>query len=193
MHPTLEELFERDSAALEHLASCAECRARLTRSEELTGALRALPLETPERDLWPSLRRRLSARRTRRIWIGAAAAAAIVLFVSTGLLLHRTPDLPARDAGTPAREGQLQALIQKSQQLETLSQGLARPSPALSGWKAYTISTLEDRIAAVDAQISAEDRKGGPKTELVGLWKQRVQLLGALVETQAPQTEEPVI
>lgn len=100
----------RDAAAVaEHLASCAECRARHNELAALAAAARALPREIdPAEDLWPGIVSRLPGRRHPRAgwlrengWqvssIGLLAAATVA-----GVLLMRDASPPAPSGREPA-------------------------------------------------------------------------------------------
>jgi hypothetical protein len=88
--PTLEELSayidgELDDAARErveqHLATCADCRTRVDGLRETAYAVRALPMESPPRSFSLPPQRRATFRWAPVGWLGAAAAAVLVIVV----------------------------------------------------------------------------------------------------------------
>ncbi|HEY8677214.1 MAG TPA: zf-HC2 domain-containing protein [Candidatus Dormibacteraeota bacterium] len=86
--PSLEELSayvdgELDASARAqldaHLATCAECRARIEGLRLTVNAVRALPMETPPRTFTVPLQRRQSWSWAPVGWLGGAAAALLVV------------------------------------------------------------------------------------------------------------------
>ena len=88
--PTLEELSayidgELDDATREHveqhLATCADCRTRVDGLRETAYSVRALPMESPPRSFSIPKQRRRSWSWGPVGWLGAAAAAVLVIVV----------------------------------------------------------------------------------------------------------------
>lgn len=108
---TLHELVDgeipsSDLAAIQqHLASCAECRARLDAARELAGGVEAMValIEVPEggtSDTVPLVRRQRPARWLRELpW-----AAAVVAAAGLGYLVRRPRSIPPAPATTIATE-----------------------------------------------------------------------------------------
>jgi hypothetical protein len=108
IRPLLDDLLDgeleaaAENAVKEHLAVCPACRAELERGQRLARQTAALPraLE-PTRDLWPGIALEIGAQRrpvghsTWSVWLGTAAAAAMLAAVLTGMLAS------GRGAGDP--------------------------------------------------------------------------------------------
>ncbi len=195
-HMTMDQLIAaRDreaSAEVErHLTGCAACRTELERLDQRVAALRALPARRPPRDRWLVVRERVQAERQRARWArtgwGALAMAA-GLALAVGI---RGLDLagPAADSRPAARDAsgqqatELATLVAQSHELETALQEYRPEGRIVSGRTAAIIAELEDRIALVDAGIARAARDERAQPELVNLWRDRVQLMDALVST----------
>jgi anti-sigma factor RsiW len=187
-HCTMAELVairdgEGSEWAREHLNECPTCRHELDLVHRRVAALRALGARRAPRDRWPEVRaaaererRALRARRMR--WGALAIAAGVVLALGarTVLTSGRTSD----DHGTtPTAE--LATLMTQSQQLEAALRSYGPDGRVLNARAAGVIADLEDRIALVDAGIAQENVRDGATSDLVGLWRNRVELMGALV------------
>ncbi|HKV30342.1 MAG TPA: zf-HC2 domain-containing protein [Candidatus Dormibacteraeota bacterium] len=113
--PTLEELsayldHELDAATqarvTDHVAGCAECTRRLNGLRETVHAVRALPMETPNRTFTIPVQPRQSSRWAPIGWLGGAAAALLIIVVGInqlhgpGSALGTT--LTSRGAAAPA-------------------------------------------------------------------------------------------
>ncbi len=195
MHPSVEELLNlrdggSDSAARDHVRECAACAEILRDLEATRTALRSLPELGPTRDLWPDLSRQAEApRRVRRAKVAWAASAAAALFLVAffsvkGLRLHTPLEdaLPVEKAGPAQPKPDLQPLILESQRLESILQQIEKGRPVLKGRTASAIAQIQDQIALVDLQISLLQTGETAGDQLVRLWKERVNLLGSLVE-----------
>ncbi|MGC8763788.1 MAG: anti-sigma factor family protein [Acidobacteriota bacterium] len=195
MHLRLEDLLSvRDGESSpqweEHLRACPDCRSRLKELKAVREALRGLPALEPPRDLWPSLRRQLPEAGPRAalkaLW--AAAAAAVLLgAVWLGLKGFRlsAPEAPVSTAAEGSAEPspeEIAGLVAESQRLEAILKRLEAGAPVLKGSTAAAIAEIQDRIALVDLQISLLQGTNKDRTILARLWKERVGLLGSLVE-----------
>ncbi|GIW56854.1 MAG: hypothetical protein KatS3mg126_0070 [Lysobacteraceae bacterium] len=141
-------------------------------------ALRALPLESPPREVWPEVRRRLGpAPRPRRgQGLGWLAALAAVLALAV-LLPWRSGEQPGPAPAGGQRD--LVALMRESARLEKLI-AAAQADPLQSGDSLLLGLALEAQIAAVDAALAEPvdaDRREA-------LWQQRVELLSDYAELQ---------
>ena len=149
-------LAARDALALEeHSASCAECATDLAAAGALAGPVRALPRRMdPPNDLWPMVRRRL-VRKRRPGW-GALAAAAVLLIaltsVVTALLLDRRDATTAPLASGAAAIQTVEAgYVEQALELEAaLEQGRERLAPE-------TITIVEQNLEVI-AEAIAESR-----------------------------------
>lgn len=87
--PTLDELSAyvdheldpaRKARVAQHVAGCADCRARVDGLRQTAHLVRALPMESPPRTFTIPAERRRAARRWAPVgWIGSAAAALLVV------------------------------------------------------------------------------------------------------------------
>jgi anti-sigma factor RsiW len=193
VHLSLEDLLaardgEASPEAEEHLRACSACASRLKELVAVRDALRSLPVLDPPRDLWLSLERRLPEERPRQalkaLW--AAAAAAVLLgTVWLGLKGFRLspPEAPQEAASEAlSTAAEISNLIAESQRLEAVLKRLEAGTPVLKGSTATAIAEIQDRIALVDLQISLLQGTNKDRSLLARLWKERVGLLGSLVE-----------
>lgn len=186
-HLTPEQLVEMRepglepglASAREHLAGCAECQAEAFQLDQRSARLRALPSLRPARDHWPEVRQRLAADRRRRriMWLataGLAAAASVVMAVSSRSHAHVTT----------ARAVAISSAMERSNQLEELLQEYQPDRRVVDGATARVAGDLEDRIAVLDRQLELAQLfpENTRDTALLRLWRQRVGLLDALVD-----------
>jgi carotenoid cleavage dioxygenase-like enzyme len=165
--------------AQQHFGSCALCQSELERLHQRTARLRALPALSPATDEFPALHLRVVGARRQRHWriaasTGLALAAAAVALVITHDLVQ-----PTRLNATE----QIRTEISRSQQLEHQLHQWHPEQRVVDGRTAMVVIQLEDRIAALDAQLAADQRRQGGEAaqrQLV-LWQQRVGLMNALV------------
>lgn len=183
MHLELEELLalrdgEGSDAATAHVAGCAACAAELQRLQDLTVQLRELPVEKPERDLWPGIAPRLDEQRWRRRWTRVGVAAAGVFLMLTVLSAVRGGIEAWQEAKLA---DQKQQLVVRSQELEDTVRQYER-ARAISGRAAGAMVDIEDRIATIDSKLMQLPREKSSGEEALDLWRQRVQLLDTLVD-----------
>lgn len=150
----------------------------------LAGALRALPLATPQRSAWASLQRELAQsqpvapqRRTLPKWI---ALAATVLAAIAGVRLLQPPASPETSAATTAPSEQTLALIEQSQHLDALIATLDARSVPIDAPSAMASAELEDLIGLTDLQLNTATRDD----EAQALWSRRVDLMTRLADTR---------
>ncbi len=182
-HCTMAELLavrdgQGNAWAQAHADECPYCRHELDLIYRRVSALRALQAYRPPRDRWDVIREQ--ARRERRGrtirrwgWNSLAAAAGIALLIG----IRSIPGTAAGEQQT----AELQDLMAQSRTLEAALHSYDPNSRVLNGRAAGIIADLEDRIAVVDAGIAQVDRERAPNTELVNLWRNRVDLMDALV------------
>jgi hypothetical protein len=190
MHLSLEELLavrDGDAAtqAAGHASSCPECAAEIARLRAVQRALVALPEQRSSQDLWPAFRTALASRRHHRRWVLAGWTAAGVAAAFT-LVIALRGGLDAWHETKLARE--TRELVAASQQLEQQLRTSNGGGRVVSGRTAGTIVQLEDRIAAIDAQLSRARAERYPSQDVVSLWQERVRLLDALVSVQTTRT-----
>jgi hypothetical protein len=182
MHCTMEDLIalkdgESRDAARRHVAACPACRQELERLEQRVARMRALPAQRAPRDRWSAVRESVVAERRRGGWLkvawtGVAAAAAVVLLFGAQTAVERQR--------LAERERSLDALVQRSQQLEATLRTLDPSRRVWSGREAGAVVQLEDSLSALDSRLAARVERQ-PSQDLINLWRQRVQLMDALV------------
>ena len=170
-----------------HVAECAACAAELERLHQRVARMRALPGLRPPRDRFAEIallvRGDRRQARLRRLEVGAMAlAASLVLLVIGRDLL--TPDV-ARASD------QLTATMAESAALEQALQALRPDQRVTDAYTARVAASLEDRIADLDRRLSAAQSGGTPaaEAELLGLWRERVGLMDALVDVHVTRAE----
>jgi hypothetical protein len=163
----------------------------------LGDALRALPQQAPDGDVWSQLAAEIAPARTRRnAWPFFAAAAAVLIAIAAMLILPHHP--PATDAhvatsndtsantngnanvATTATDtsnhAQLIALQSRSRELEQWLHQTAGAAAPLPGSDLAAAMEIENLIGVVDLQLAAPDQNDGGRDE-EKLWHRRVNLL----------------
>jgi hypothetical protein len=170
-----------------HVAECAACAAELERLHQRVARMRALPGLRPPRDRFAEVALVVQGERRqarlRRLGVGAMALAASMALVVIG-----------RDVFTPdvARASdQLTATMAESAALEQALQALRPDERVTDAYTARVAASLEDRIADLDRRLSAAQGAGtpAPEAELLGLWRERVGLMDALVDVHMTRAE----
>ena len=172
--------------------------ARINQNElnpmPLPERLRALPSFDPPLGGWMRVSQRMQRRRQRYLQAGTGLALAASLLVAVGLI----KPLPSFTGGgweggapppqsPPARGGggQIAQLINRSQRLE---HRLAQARPQVAVWdssRANRAAALETRLRQVDARLNYS--LPGETDSSAALWRDRVELMNALVELHEPQ------
>ncbi|HUO82357.1 MAG TPA: hypothetical protein VM616_05805 [Gammaproteobacteria bacterium] len=201
MHARIDELLSlRDgepvaAAAARHAGDCPACAGELERLRGLRRRLRALPALPPPERGWEAVARRAYKRsaRGRRLLAGAGlglAASAAWLMVS--LTLRETP--PAPVAAPPviaeAGAGANAELMRRSMALEHTLKGIDYQPNVVRASTAGTIADIEDRIALVDYQLSQAAAGSLSDAQSERLWRQRVDLMGSLVQVRYAQVRQ---
>jgi hypothetical protein len=176
--------------------------------DALRQGLYALPETMPPRAVWHRIREQAEAEglishpRSRRpsTWYmggGLAAAAMLVIVILPGRI--ETPEVgtstptfatvPPVDQATIVPEvNALQALMVESRQLETDLRSLpSEPRVVRAGTQA-TIIDLEDRIAAIDYQLSDPAVQMTQREQEI-FWSERVRLMKSLVRLRYAQAQ----
>ena len=133
----------------------------------LAQRLSTAPMSEPAPDLWSRIERaHLSRRQRRRRLRFAGASLAVVAVVAVLLAVSRLPESASTDwqARAQALEMQLHA----------------RTAPAADIDNPLSMDT-ESELARVDGALQTAYDHGATKSELVPLWKQRSELLSALL------------
>jgi anti-sigma factor RsiW len=179
MHCTMDDLVAlRDGEgsvwARRHIEECEACREELERLYQRIAQLKALVPLRPPRDRWPVVREAIEVRRAhrRRLWAGygLAAAAAVAGVMVFGPL-----------TGNTGIAEELAQAKQASAQLESTLREYDPEGRVMSGREAELTAQLEDQIAALDGQIG---QGVSERTQLVDLWRQRVDLMQQLVQVR---------
>lgn len=210
MHASIEELLSlRDGEpgaeqVAPHVASCAECSARLEELRATREALGALPLIHPDRSNWAAIAARAAQPPRRSSWLPRAAVAglaAAVAFVAVLALREQpvvAPQAPVADsrpATTPdttpatATEPDMHALVARSHQLEAALARMPAGPAVVNAGTAATIATLEDYLALVDYRLSRDVEEPLAPEESRLLWQQRVDLMNSLVNVRYAQLQ----
>lgn len=123
---------------------------------------------------------------------GLAAAAALVFVLAPGLYSTPTvsfPTEPANEAPTnTAAVNGLTALMVQSRQLESDLRALPDEPLVMRASTAVTLSSLEDRIAAIDYQLTASDVSMTSEEQEI-FWRERVRLMKSLVQLRYAQAQ----
>ena len=128
-----------------------------------------------------------------RVWyLGGGLAAAVVL--SVVLVRGFIPDepefspTPTNDVTNAAPVNVLEALMVESRQLENDLRSMpAEPRVVRAGTQA-TILEIEDRIAAIDYQLSDPDSRLTAEEQEI-FWRERVRLMKSLVRLRYAQAQ----
>ena len=146
--------------------------------------LRALPELSPPAGAWDRILAEHRRRQRARIaWRAAAAAAVVAVGVLLTAVGPRPPASPSTRAGAGSTE-RLRDLVVASRDLERVLRTPALQSPVLRPAEAARIVTLEDRIAAIDAELEFVG-PGLVGDRAVVLWTDRVELLDQLVRERS--------
>jgi len=185
IHCTTEDLLalkdgEGTAWARKHLGECDVCRREFDGLHQRVAQLRALPNLNSPRDRWPAVRasfmaERRKARMKRAGWGSVALAASLAGIMTVRVVNNQ------QHKNTAVQD--LQALVSQSQQLQEQLRAYDPANRVMSGATAGAVAALEDRIAAVDQELDRGPQM--PRDNLVGLWRQRVQLMQGLVNVHA--------
>jgi hypothetical protein len=167
-----------------------------SRSELTLGAaLRALPMQSPNGDVWAQLAAQLKpstrARRARYMWPAAIAACALLAIATLFLSKHAThiatvADTSTSSVGNATTEAvnvnatnvdkgtniQLVALQLRSRELEQWLHATADAATPLPGNDLAAAGEIESLIGVVDVELAAPQQHDVEK-----LWQRRVNLL----------------
>lgn len=175
MHPNEIALNDYVEAALDaagraeverHLASCEECRALVDDMQAIRGAAASLELRDAPARSWPRLERAIKLEQAhskggrRGIYVGLAAAAAIVIAVSVGLRYRPAAPVAPADAARPAAEvssaAEVEAELRAAEtHYDKAIQGLEQITNAEKGTlDTQTAATLQKNLAVIDQAIN---------------------------------------
>ena len=174
----------------------------------LRDSLAALPETMPPRAVWRRIKEQAEAEglisnpRSRRpsTWYmggGLAAAAMLVIVILPGRFEATDsaavdkgfPVVPEMQASTQTIEvNALQALMVESRQLESDLRSLPNEPRVVRAGTQATIVELEDRIAAIDYQLSESASQMSPQDQEI-FWRERVRLMKSLVQMRYAQAQ----
>jgi hypothetical protein len=167
-----------------------------SRSELTLGAaLRALPMQSPNGDVWAQLAAQLKpstrARRARYVWPSAIAACALLAIATLFLTMQTTHNATVADTSTSSVDNattetvnvnatnvdkgtniQLVALQLHSRELEQWLHATADAATPLPGNDLAAAGEIESLIGVVDVELAAPQQHDVEK-----LWQRRVNLL----------------
>jgi hypothetical protein len=194
-----------DAALKRRLLADLPTRGELRRLAQLKDRLGSLPelhpsAETDARVL-AAMRTavgRHGARRTGRA-LGMAAAAALAATVVLVSVLRSPPALDAdgvavpsgpsaRESIRPADVADYLALIEESASLEQVLFRLPAQRSVMTIGTASTIAGLEDQIALIDEQLTLAAADLEPQYR-TALWRERVDVMNALVQVRYAQSQ----
>jgi len=191
MHADFKELLGvRDgepvaAEAAQHILSCGQCSAELTRLSRLAHDLNQLPQLEPSRHSWQEIQDRvgqLSGRESRTGWmfLSAAAAAACALVVLVALWSAHGP-MAGSSAVVASEKDSIGQLVTRSQQLEAVLRTLPQRPVVERAATSATIDELQSRIQMLDLQLSNVTKNDADREQAQRLWTTRVALLDSLV------------
>ncbi len=176
-------------------------------------ALEELPEIDPPPAVWERvLEAERFARGRRSAWKRGLAGVGIAAGVAAAALIYvvREPPQPQRLAnpdevatvvggnaptndplatalGAPLGRVSAVSLVEQSARLDRLLARMPRQRSLMNGATAGTIAGLEDRIGAIDEQLSYGAARGLRPPERDALWGERVELMNALVHVRYAQ------
>ncbi len=176
--------------------------------DALRTGLLGLPETMPPRAVWHRIREQAEAEglishpRSRRpsTWYmggGLAAAAMLVIVILPGRIEPPDAGITGVEYSTPPPSTQftntvevnaLQALMVESRQLETDLRSLPNEPRVVRAGTQATIIELEDRIAAIDYQLS-DPAVQMTQGEQEIFWRERVRLMKSLVRLRYAQAQ----
>lgn len=189
----------------------AESQAELQRLREVQRALQDLPVLQPPGRTWAKIsaeveRERNGVARTKALWrwpLRSAVAAGVA--VAALMLLARDPEtvsestlgptttvaVDATDSGLDRRlaEPSYASLAAESARLEQALGRIGYRPRLVNADTASTIAIIEDRIGFVDAQLTYATAQRLSDRQTEALWRQRVDLMSALVNLRYAQAQ----
>lgn len=178
--------------------------------DTLFARLRELPDTVPPRAVWQRIEAQARAEgllQSRRLpagarWFGGAGLAAAVVLAVLNLPNAANRGLPEQSAeaevfptvpeysesADPASAVKINALMVQSQLLERDLRALPNQPRVMRAGTTATIADLQDRIAAIDYQLSSPaSRMTAGEQEI--FWRERVRLMDSLVRLRYAQAQ----
>ena len=210
VHDLLDGVLDsaRHEEVAAHVRGCVRCGDELRRLEALRARVAALPAGIePVRDVWPALAARIEATKLRslptisparlpRRWIGLAAAAVLLVAVSSAITTLLVRDRQAPVANVPPRDVQLATMrsfvgveAEYLRAATELAEALDRQRGQLAP---ETVARVEASLRTIDAAITeARDalRRDPANDDLVRMleatYRQKLDLLRRAAELPA--------
>lgn len=193
-----------DALLRERLVANPDNVREIERLARVAEDLRRLPLIEPPRGAWERIAAEAKVTRPRAHVRPALLAAAAVVLALAGILLAapwRTSDVPetagvrAEDAlptpplepEEPVLEADYARLVAESARLELTLAELRHSPQLMNAGTAGTIADLEDYIVLVDEQLSYAEARGTDLRYRHALWRERVDVLSALLHVRYAQ------
>ncbi|HEX6997770.1 MAG TPA: hypothetical protein VF322_06470 [Gammaproteobacteria bacterium] len=210
---TLRDGEPMDAGVREALLADPASRAEIERLDAVRAALESLPELQPPPEAWERIAARVAAADGRPVrplprLLGGAALALAVAAAALWLVARPLPEAGPPPATTVAGDGpgtpagapfaprpafgqpSYASLVERSARLERLLAEMRDwQRPVMSGGTASTIAGLEDRIIVIDEQLTLAAAEGMRPEEREALWRQRVNLMNALVHVRMAQSE----
>lgn len=178
------------------------CGLTAEEHRRLSDDLRALPETMPPRDVWLRIREQAEAeglistsplRRHSNWFAGAGLAASVLLAVLlVPVLVDDTEPqfsaVPQGDLTNSMPVNVLETLMVESRQLESELRALPQEPRVVRLGTQATILELEDRISAIDYQLTDPDVSLTPE-EVEIFWRERVRLMKSLVRLRYAQAQ----
>jgi len=203
MHARLDQLLSlRDGEPVDgrvaaHVPGCDDCAAALSGASRLRDRLRALPVAAADDGRgWVDVQARLAARERglrRRATVASLAAAASVatLALLAALRFQESPTAPAAPAAATATAA-VAELRTRSQALEAMLAALPERPAVARAATAVPIDNLESQVQWLDHQLSTPP-EAMPPTQAERLWRDRVEVMNALVQLRYVEAQRPVL
>ena len=201
MHARLDQLLSlRDGEPVNgrvaaHVAGCDDCAAALSGTSRVRDRLRALPVAAADDGRgWVDVQARLAARERglrRRATVASLAAAASVatLALLAALRFQESPTTPAAPTAATAAVAELRI---RSQALEAMLAALPERPAVARAATAVPIDNLESQVQWLDHQLSTSP-DAMPPTQAERLWRDRVEVMNALVQLRYVEAQRPVL
>lgn len=191
MHASSQELITlRDGQLVSaeivlHVAGCKQCSAELALLRARRLDLQRLPAFQPPQGAWAAIDQRLQAPlRSRMRNFGWIAAAAVAVIAVTSIWFVPRSVVPQSAGSTARADDSVAALVARSQQLESMLQGMPSRPAVERATTSAAIEALQSRIQALDVQLAATDNSGANGDQARRLWSDRVQLMSSLLDVR---------
>lgn len=182
MHSSTEDVLKRDAA-----------------DAELARRLEALPELAPPGDVWARIEAAAAAARRRRTRFRKGtgfAASFVVAALVLGLWLRAPGPAPEVDAPLARSESDVMMtigydnLLAESARLERVLYELPQRGRIMNAATASTIVGLEDRVALIDERLALVAAGGVRPEYRDALWRERVDVMNALVQVRFAQARD---